>query len=133
MKVAIIGTRPKFKPGTREWLDPDWVLLVEGLVRGYVRALPAGTVVVSGGAIGPDRWAVSEAQQRGLPWRVFKADWAKGRGAGFDRNGLIVQAAEKLVAFYDMFSHGTGDTLEKARVAGLATELIVVPEQRGEA
>lgn len=131
MRIAIVGTRPKFKPGTREWLDPDWAELVEGLVRGYVRMLPAGTVVVSGGAIGPDRWAVSEAQQRGLPWRVFKADWqGLGKGAGFARNSLILAAVDRVVAYHDLSSKGTADTLSKARLAGLRTEVIVVPEQK---
>ena len=46
------------------------------------------------------------------------ADWAQGRGAGHARNTIIVEQADRVVAFWDEESPGTRDTIGKARSQG---------------
>ena len=114
-RVAIIGSR--------EYPHRD-------RVENYVNALPDGTVIVSGGAPGVDRWAQYAASQRGLRVWLERADWDRyGRAAGPMRNALIVAGAERLVAFWDGSSRGTADTIRKARAAGIPVEVIgIEPE-----
>jgi len=136
MRVAIVGSRDYDGPGR---------------VRAYVSRLDPGTVVVSGGARGVDRQAARLARRAGLEvveWRVFDRQdgwytaerwvndvfdtgsfrpdgrpWAFrsfGRAA-FHRNGLIVQEADLVVAFWDGESKGTKMTIDLADEAGKET------------
>ena len=103
MFVAIVGSR--------NYHDLD-------RVREFVRKLPAGTVVVSGGARGVDRIAVAEAKRCNLEVLVYPADWAThGRSAGFKRNQQIVDAADLIIAFWDGNSPGTQHTIRLAKKA----------------
>lgn len=103
MKIAIVGSR-----------DFDRL----DLVVDYVKNLPPGTVVVSGGARGVDRVAANTATSCGFPVVEYRADWTLGKGAGFARNTMIVEQADRVVAFWDGQSRGTLDTINKARQAG---------------
>lgn len=92
-----------------------------GLVRRYVIQIPDDAVqlVISGGAPGVDRTAIIEAEGRGLPVKVFPADWKRdGRRAGFIRNHTIVETADQVTAFWDGSSTGTAHTIQLARLAG---------------
>lgn len=110
MKVAIVGSRDYH----------DWAK-----VREYVRALPFGSVVVSGGARGVDRIAENEARRHGIATEIFPADWqGLGKRAGFVRNQEIVDAADRVVAFWNGVSRGTAHTIELARMAGKPLEVI---------
>lgn len=100
MKLAVVGSRA----------FPN-----EAMVRAFVQTLPRDWEVVSGGAPGPDTWAVSEAEERGLNRCVFYADWFKGdKLAGFRRNTLVVNYADAVVAFVAGKASGTMDTVKKA-------------------
>lgn len=100
-RVAIVGSR--------DYPDLD-------AVRVYVAALPAGTVVVSGGAIGVDTVAEQAARARGLEVIVHKPDWNRyGKSAGFRRNTLIVADADEVVAFQYNRSRGTQNSIDTAR------------------
>ena len=100
MRVAIVGSRGYDK------LE---------LVRQYVRGLPTDTVVVSGGALGVDSTAVTEAKLCGLATTVYLPEWAKyGKSAGFRRNVLIVNDADVVVAFWDGKSKGTKHSMDLA-------------------
>jgi len=115
MRLAVIGSR--------KYPDPD-------RVRALVRGVPAGTLIVSGGAEGPDSWAVDAARERGLAYLVFPAKWAElGRSAGLIRNQDIVDQADRLVAFWDLKSRGTKDTINKALADGKVVT-IVPPGQK---
>ena len=88
-------------------------------VRRFVLDLPAGTVVVSGGARGVDSVAEEAARAAGLEVVVLRADWKRlGRGAGLARNHDVVDTAEEVVAWWDGESRGTLHTLRTAVVAG---------------
>lgn len=110
MKVAIVGSR--------DYADV-------AAVRAYIRALPSGTVVVSGGASGVDTVALQEARRCKLGTHVFDADWAQyGKRAGAMRNQQIVDAADRVVAFWDGVSKGTKITIDMAKRAGKPLEVI---------
>jgi hypothetical protein len=111
-KVAIVGSRTFAYPEK---------------VREYVRSLPPGTIVVSGGAKGVDTIAEKEAIRCGLEIEIYYAKWNKhGKMAGYIRNTDIVEAADHIVAFWDGESTGTRDTISKTLRA--KKRLTMIPE-----
>lgn len=112
VRVAIVGSR--------DFSDP-------ALVERVVADLPADTVVVSGGARGVDSWAVAAAQRRGLQTEVIRPEGEKyGRSAGFKRNVLIIERAERVIAFWDGKSNGTRHSIDLAKKACKPVDLIIV-------
>ena len=83
--------------------------------------MPIGTIVVSGGAAGPDSWAVDAARERGLPVIVYRPHLA-GVMSRFDateryygRNQRIVDDCDRLIAFpAPDRKGGTEDTIRRA-------------------
>lgn len=95
-------------------------------VREYVRALPKGTIVVSGGARGVDLAAELEAKRCGLNVCIYYPRWdLHGKGAGFARNRLIVHNCDRLVAFHDGKSRGTLHTISVAVELGVPYRVVV--------
>jgi SLOG family YspA-like protein len=108
-RIAIVGSRHFPRPE---------------LVEAFVASLPAGTIVVSGGAQGVDTAAEEAAQARGLETLIFHADWKRhGRKAGQIRNAEIVAHADRIVAFWDGRSQGTLNTIVQALGANLPVEI----------
>jgi len=140
-RVAIIGSRDY----------PDL-----GEVTAYVESLPAGTVVVSGGARGVDQTAEKAARARGLTvvsyrpvkhdkvWRVVRETFVGGaweripreatfptfRQVAFFRNALIAEDCTRMVAFWDGRSRGTHNALGHARRFGRPFEVWVPDPER---
>ena len=72
--------------------------------------------IVSGRAVGPDSFAEAWAIERGVDTEIFLPDWKKhGRAAGFIRNNDIVEACDRLLAFWDGSSKGTEHSINLAR------------------
>ncbi len=93
-------------------------------VRSYVAALPAETIIVTGGAKGVDKAAEEAARAHGLEVIVHLPEWhIYGPKAGPIRNARIVRDADKLVAFWDGESHGTRNSIELARTKGIPVEV----------
>jgi hypothetical protein len=113
-KLAIVGSR--------DWPHPSWVMAL-------VMECQPSTTVVSGGARGVDSVAVAAAKGRGLKTIEFPADWSRGRGAGYERNHKIVEAADYVVAFWDGHSPGTRHTIRIALAQG-KLYWVVTPERR---
>lgn len=110
MKVAIIGSRRYHSLQ---------------LVRAYVASLNEDDWVVTGGAMGVDLEAEGAARERKLPFLVFPAQWERyGRSAGYKRNILIVQYADRVVAFWDGKSKGTQNTIELAERMDKPVEIV---------
>ena len=114
-KVAVIGSR-------------DYANQAQ--VRAYVRTLPKDTLLVSGGAIGVDSWAVDEAHKCGLATPIVikpdysgKAAWERKR-APLERNLLIVAEATRVVGFWSgtASSRGTVHALHHAIKLGKLIE-----------
>jgi len=123
MRVGIVGSR--------SYQDQEAVF-------DYVRGLPQGTVIVSGGCAGVDTWAADAAKLHGLavcehlpvlpprnaaPWLFTRAYHA--------RNLAIVADCNYLVAFTDTPNKGgTGFTIKAAKNAGrLVTVHSHIPKQ----
>jgi transposase len=121
MKIAIVGSR-------------DYARL--NRVREYVAALPEGTTVVSGGAKGVDQTAENCARARGL--RVesvpvdkvglppFGSDESRVEYArrAYARNQKIVDFADFVVAFWNGYSGGTKNTIDRAREQDKLLEIL---------
>jgi hypothetical protein len=121
MKVAIVGDRQV----------TDYNIIVKAIQQSGFDI----TEVVSGGARGVDSLAVRWAQDNGLPYVEFKADWnnIKVAGAivktnkwgkkynamaGFQRNQQIVDYAEAVIAIQPYGpTSGTQDTVKKTKKA----------------
>lgn len=113
MRLAVIGSRRY--PLTER-------------VREYVFSLPADTVVVTGGwpvlsgaydvveaTAGVDREAYLAAEQHGLVTvLVSGSKTVHKHRAGLQRNPITVALAEAVVAFWDLQSSGTANTLALA-------------------
>jgi hypothetical protein len=109
LRVAIVGSQ--------EYSRLD-------LVRDYVAQLPAGCVIVSGGAQGVDAMVEEAALAMGLATLIFSADWADlGQNAGLVRNAEIVANADRLVSFWDGASPGTANLVLQAAGRRLPIEI----------
>lgn len=125
-RVAIAGTRSLADPAL-------------GHVRAYVLGLPDGTTVVSGDGGAVDRTAVAVARCWGYPVRVHRAKWRPGgpggpvdRSAGPRRNAEVERDSDRLAAFWDGVSPGTGDTIERFKRAGKRVEVYGLDGRRVE-
>jgi predicted Rossmann fold nucleotide-binding protein DprA/Smf involved in DNA uptake len=114
--VAIIGARRRTDQET-----------IDRLVAG----LPADTVIVSGGAVGPDTWAEQAAQRRGLTTKIFRPDLNGAASQGqktrrfHARNQQIVDAADEVFALVapDRLG-GTEDTIRRAHRKGIRVTIL---------
>lgn len=110
MKIAVVGGR-KFT---------NYNLLKSTLEKeNYIG------VLISGGAKGADQLAERYALEKNLPMQVFRPDWDQyGKQAGFIRNKKIVEACDKLIAFWDGQSKGTSHSIYLARNAGKEVKVV---------
>lgn len=109
MKTAVIGSRSY----------NDY-----GYVEKILKELPI-THIVSGGSHGVDALAEWYATTYNIPYTVIPAEWTEfGKAAGPIRNTKIIESAELVVAFWDMQSPGTLDSINKAK--RLNKQLLVV-------
>lgn len=100
-RIAVVGSRT----GVSQ----------EKVVEFVNRLDPEFTVLISGGAQGVDTWAAEAAEARGIRTVIILPNWKKyGKGAGLRRNTEIVLAADDVIAYWDMRSRGTFDTIKKA-------------------
>jgi predicted Rossmann fold nucleotide-binding protein DprA/Smf involved in DNA uptake len=115
VRVGIVGSRRRTD---RERIET------------YIAQLAPDTVVVTGGARGPDQWAGEAARARGLAVAVHKPDLggASTRWQMADRyyarNQRIVDDSDLIVAFVAPDrTGGTEDTIRRAKRAGKPVEV----------
>lgn len=93
------------------------------------------TSIISGGAKGVDSLAEEWAKKNNVPCQVFPADWKNidapnaiiksnsygqyNARAGIDRNELMAQNGESLIAIWDGKSKGTKNMIDTAKEYGL--------------
>jgi len=76
-------------------------------------------LIVSGGAIGVDTFAVDWAKKNKIKYKEFEPEWTKfGRPAGPIRNQKIVDESDEVALFWDGKSPGTASTLKMVEKAG---------------
>lgn len=100
--------------GSRGWTDKAAIarVLDDVHTRQHI------SLIVSGGAYGPDRIAAKWARDHGVELLVYEPDWkTAGRRAGAIRNQAIVDAVDYIIAFWDGSSPGTKITIDMARRA----------------
>jgi hypothetical protein len=104
--ILVCGSR-KFR---------NWALVTE-----VVGDFDPETVVVEGGAAGPDTFARKAAHARGLHVASVPALWdAFGKAAGFRRNRAMLRlGVTMVVAFWDGKSSGTGMMIDFSLAAGI--------------
>lgn len=108
-KVAMVGSRG--------WTDRQ-------MIEDVIWRLPPETVIISGGARGADKlveqgFNVRWMHRHDVTLRVFEPNWDQyGKSAGFRRNAEMVDACDRVIAFWDGKSKGTAHTIELARKAG---------------
>lgn len=113
MKLAVIGSRT-FNDYPRLKMSLD-----------VYNTLYPITLIVSGGARGTDSLAERYAEEKGIPMQIFPAQWNKyGRSAGYKRNRDIIMACDKVYAFWDMKSTGTGNSIELAKKLGKPVSIV---------
>jgi predicted Rossmann fold nucleotide-binding protein DprA/Smf involved in DNA uptake len=114
--VAIVGSRRRTD---RETVDR------------LVATLPTGTVVVSGGAPGPDTWAEEAAQRYGRDARIIRPKLEGTHSQGqvtrryHTRNQRIVDLADEMFALVAPDRRGgTEDAIRRAQRKGIPITLL---------
>lgn len=115
MRIGIVGSRRRTD---REAVDV------------CVSELAAETIVITGGARGPDQWAEEAARSRGLAVIMHEPDLegVRARWEAADRhyarNQLIVDQVDRIITFVAPDRKGgTEDTMRRAQRAGKPVEL----------
>jgi hypothetical protein len=113
--VAVVGSRDADPLFLRPVIDK-----IVREARGTHRV-----VIVSGGARGIDTEAVNYAQRIGLRTIVVPANWERdGKRAGVLRNLVLIERADRVVAFWDGESKGTKHTINEALKHGKPLEVV---------
>jgi hypothetical protein len=91
------------------------------------------TEVVSGGASGVDKLGEQFALLKGLPCRVFPADWDKfGKIAGKLRNIEMADYADFVIALWDGMSPGTAHMIATGCAKGKPAIVFTVTKKEPE-
>ncbi|CAH1002701.1 hypothetical protein LEM8419_03573 [Neolewinella maritima] len=121
MRVIIAGSRT----------FTDYDLLVSTCDR--ILANTEVTHIVSGGngtkkdgiaTQGADAMGEQYAAERGYLVKQFLPDWSNGPKGGPERNALMADNADALIAFHDGKSRGTADMIRRAKAAGLKVRVV---------
>ncbi len=139
MKIAVVGSRDFFLiydyKSKKYIVDSDKRYFVDTILIREFRNFAHNPdheltnmdiTIVSGGAKGVDQYAEQFAMIWNLKTKIFKPDWNRyGNGAGFIRNQLIIDEADKVIAFWDRTSKGTKNSIDLAIKAGKPLDVYV--------
>lgn len=112
--------------GSRSW--NDYNTFCDRIDKAIKMLGVSNFVIVSGNASrGADAMAIRWAEENGIKWIPFTADWDNlGKRAGFIRNSEMAEVATHLIAFHDMVSNGTRNMIELALSKGIPTLVFTV-------
>lgn len=89
------------------------------------------SLVISGGADGTDTMGVKWANQHNIPTMILRPQWKDkttgklNMNAAFERNIDIVQAADRVIAFWNEISKGTKHSIDEGKKY-VGTENVIV-------
>ena len=132
MKIAVVGSR--------EFKDEDFIM--EKLHDETKFLVEDRYTIISGGARGVDTIAEAFAKERDIETKIFEAKWndltqpgaiiktsRNGKKydarAGFRRNKLIINEADKVIAFWNGSSKGTKHSIDLAIKANKPLDIYV--------
>lgn len=99
--------------GGRDYADYHTVFeVLDGLHRGT-----GISVILEGGALGADRFARHWAQQRGVDYHTFEAEWHLGRSAGPIRNARMLAEGKPDLVIAFPGRKGTQNMVDQAFAA----------------
>lgn len=106
-RIGIVGTR------FTRLHSPKWELEIEK----FINSLPQDTEIIVNGAPGTDQAAIQFASERGLKVTVLfpEAEYSSDQRYFMHRNGLVVEKADEVHAFWDGHSAGTLHAITLAR------------------
>ncbi len=108
--------------GSRKWVNHE---IVEAYLKPYLGQFEKVTII-SGMAMGPDRFAYDYALKNNIDVEEFPADWdTHGRSAGYIRNAEMAVAGTHLIAFWDGVSKGTKNMIDIATKKGLDVTVVL--------
>jgi len=132
MKIAVIGSR--------EFKDKNLIFEIirhtfqEQLINKY--SIEEPHIFISGGAKGVDNYSeccIDDWNERMINSEyklhkkiIFKPNWNKyGKSAGFKRNKLIINEADKVIAFWNGQSKGTKHSIDLAIEKGIPIDIYI--------
>ncbi len=128
MKIAVVGSR-EFIKGSDVECFMEQILMME------YRNYPSNPnhplshddiTIVSGGARGVDSYAEAFAKRNNIETKIFLPNWNRyGKSAGFIRNELIINEADKVIAFWDGKSKGSKHSIDLAIKANKPIDIYV--------
>lgn len=116
MNLAVVGSR------SLKHIIPARIT-AQDIIRNYLRD-GKFTKIISGGAVGPDKWSEEVAEQFSIETLIYKPDWKTyGKSAGIRRNVDIINNADFVLIFWDGSSKETAHDIKIARKNGISYEL----------
>jgi Domain of unknown function (DUF4326)/YspA, cpYpsA-related SLOG family len=116
--------------GSRNFNDKDWVFRILDKNREKIKCIVSGGCKNSADEISHD-WA----KKTGVPILIYYAAWHDtedgivDKSAGFKRNYYIINESDGVLAFWDMKSRGTANSLEIAKQLGKPVKIIDITKK----
>ena len=108
--------------GSRKWVNHE---IVEAYLKVYLEQF-AEVTIITGMAMGPDRFAYEYALKNDVPYEEYPADWdTHGKSAGYIRNSSMGLVGTHLIAFWDGVSKGTKNMIDIATKRGMDVTVIL--------
>ena len=108
--------------GSRKWVNHEFV---EAYLKVYLAQF-AEVTIITGMAMGPDRFAYEYALKHDIPYEEYPAAWDNhGKSAGSIRNTSMALAGTHLIVFWDGVSKGTKNMIDIATKRGLDVTVIL--------
>jgi len=80
--------------------------------------------IVADESKGPAESAIRSARKMGMSITVFTPDWdGLGKDASLERSLQVIDAADRMIAFWDMRPGEVGDTIKRAILDGIHVEI----------